>query len=677
MKKKITLMLMALAILWIAPMGMKAATINVPAGTYDGATQIQPIINGATAGDIINFGAGVTINGLFDINKELTLNGNGATINGACYITASNVTLQGFVFNATGASCTMIYDTGMSISISGVTISGNTYNLLATGSEDAIELGVYGSSQTYQATITGNTFNVPSGGKARNSIAVNGTATNDIAITGNTFNGQYAVPIFADAEISSYTDNTFSSSYSSTSGYVIYGDNLTLGAGLTPVDLVTGSVGISPADVVVYGLNGTTTNWYVVTFDVSAAGGAISTPDFQLVEVNTAPIDPATTAPTDAEFNAFLGGTLWLGWEDASNPGSPSTTLPAITGPMDFTGVWDVTAITVTSSNPKYGSVTPTVSPTTAVYTTSSGQLIVDNTATLTVTAAPADGYYVSNWLIDGVANNSTATSQTFTAPFPASVKVAFAKIPPPPMPANIEGPFSIDLTVGYSATSTEAYTITGTNPVIVKQISTDDDRITWNPLTNKFDIAAGLPIDTFQTVLQVKNDYRTMLFTFTVRVRDILFFIDLPTSFIGGTVKMDAPYYAAEGQTVTLTVTPDKGNTLESIKLYRSDTGAEIPLTCKGNVCTFVMPPAHINIVVKFSGPTGIEAVLTGLIAYAQDGTLYLNGLTPGATWSVYNITGSIVAQGVAAGDKVETALPSRGVYIIQSGNKVIKVMN
>jgi len=62
---------------------------------------------------------------------------------------------------------------------------------------------------------------------------------------------------------------------------------------------------------------------------------------------------------------------------------------------------------------------------------------------------------------------------------------------------------------------------------------------------------------------------------------------------------------------------------------------------------------------------------------ACAQSGVLYVNGLTAGQKFSVYNIVGTSVYQGIANSDKAEVALPIRGVYVVTDGKNVVKVVN
>jgi len=69
-------------------------------------------------------------------------------------------------------------------------------------------------------------------------------------------------------------------------------------------------------------------------------------------------------------------------------------------------------------------------------------------------------------------------------------------------------------------------------------------------------------------------------------------------------------------------------------------------------------------------------EPQLSALTAWAQNGMLYVNGLSEGQTWSVYNLTGSLIYQGIASGNEATIAIPSRGVYVIRVMDKAIKVM-
>jgi hypothetical protein len=69
-------------------------------------------------------------------------------------------------------------------------------------------------------------------------------------------------------------------------------------------------------------------------------------------------------------------------------------------------------------------------------------------------------------------------------------------------------------------------------------------------------------------------------------------------------------------------------------------------------------------------------ENVLKG---YVLNGMLYVSGLTEGQPWYVYNLNGVLIYQGFATGSTEKwyaTSLLGRGVYVVVSGNKSIKVV-
>jgi hypothetical protein len=72
----------------------------------------------------------------------------------------------------------------------------------------------------------------------------------------------------------------------------------------------------------------------------------------------------------------------------------------------------------------------------------------------------------------------------------------------------------------------------------------------------------------------------------------------------------------------------------------------------------------------------TGIEAASqSSLKGYTQNGILYVSGLTAGKSWSIYNTSGMLMYQGIAADDKAEVPLPGRGVFIVTDGKEIIKI--
>ena len=68
-----------------------------------------------------------------------------------------------------------------------------------------------------------------------------------------------------------------------------------------------------------------------------------------------------------------------------------------------------------------------------------------------------------------------------------------------------IMGPYSLTLSVGYEATSTEAFTVAGDPaPTVTKTYG--DAKITWNETTKRLDIAAGLEGGTYPVMLKAAN---------------------------------------------------------------------------------------------------------------------------------------------------------------------------
>jgi hypothetical protein len=254
----------------------------------------------------------------------------------------------------------------------------------------------------------------------------------------------------------------------------------------------------------------------------------------------------------------------------------------------------------------------------------------------------------------------------------------------PPPPAATLKGPASLDLYAGYEATAV-AYTVTGRS--LTYDFKCDNSRITWDASAKSIRIAAGLPAGAYTaTVRALSPDGPSPTLTFTLTVKEKVYFVGYPQSFEGGTVAVsttaDNPYLSEEGETVTLVVTPDDGYELESLTVYDYDNGAvTVPLTCTDGVCTFVMPAHSVSIVAVFRS-TATSVVETdnypSLRAFTQNGTLYISGLQSGAEYRIYNLLGTFIYQGVATGNvetRHATSLPGRGVYIVVSGDSVVKV--
>jgi len=147
--------------------------------------------------------------------------------------------------------------------------------------------------------------------------------------------------------------------------------------------------------------------------------------------------------------------------------------------------------------------VTGTPAPT--VTKTSGNAAITWNNATnkLDIAAGLPAGTYPVVLTVTSGANTVTHTFTLAVAPTGAPV---------------ITGPTTMSLAVGYAATSTEAFTITGTPAPTVAKTS-GNAAITWNGVTNKLDIAAGLAAGTYPVVLTATSGANTATLTFTLTV--------------------------------------------------------------------------------------------------------------------------------------------------------------
>lgn len=86
------------------------------------------------------------------------------------------------------------------------------------------------------------------------------------------------------------------------------------------------------------------------------------------------------------------------------------------------------------------------------------------------------------------------------------------------PKPASITGPTYMALPVGYAATSTESFSVGGTDPVTVTK-SSGNDAITWDNATRKLSIAEGLTAGKYKVTLKASNTLGSGTTDFTLAV--------------------------------------------------------------------------------------------------------------------------------------------------------------
>jgi hypothetical protein len=160
--------------------------------------------------------------------------------------------------------------------------------------------------------------------------------------------------------------------------------------------------------------------------------------------------------------------------------------------------------------------------------------------------------------------------------------------------------------------------------------------------------------------------------------------------SYIGGTVTCPV-VKSPEGLTVFLNIDPDPFFELVSITAT-TKTAIPVILSGSGDTRSFVMPAAEVTVIATFRDtrvgeePPTDNAVIDGeqgehtgspLRAWMLNGTLHVSGLTQGQPWTIHNLSGVCLHLSIAEDEKATATLPERGLYIVTSGNRSVKVIN
>jgi len=149
------------------------------------------------------------------------------------------------------------------------------------------------------------------------------------------------------------------------------------------------------------------------------------------------------------------------------------------------------------------------------------------------------------------------------------------------------------------------------------------------------------------------------------------------------GTVKADRTF-APASTTINLTISQNSAYEVDSIWVIRAAAlSSSTPLTLSGtdDLKTFVMPPYDVTVYATFRLKREVdnENILKGsaLKAWVEGESLHVTGLTAGQIWRVCSLSGMTVYQNTA-GENGEAViqLSTKGIYIVQSGNKAIKVI-
>jgi len=84
--------------------------------------------------------------------------------------------------------------------------------------------------------------------------------------------------------------------------------------------------------------------------------------------------------------------------------------------------------------------------------------------------------------------------------------------------------------------------------------------------------------------------------------------------------------------------------------------------------------------IIVHINGWTGMNDIGTSALkAWTSNGALYVSGLSAGEKYSIFTLSGICLARGTASGNDIQclASLPAHGVYILQTSQNTVKVVN
>jgi len=93
-------------------------------------------------------------------------------------------------------------------------------------------------------------------------------------------------------------------------------------------------------------------------------------------------------------------------------------------------------------------------------------------------------------------------------------------------------------------------------------------------------------------------------------------------------------------------------------------------------NGTNYVLVHENGTLLIESLGIKDPDLQASSLKAYVTNGNLHVSGLTAGKVWRVYSVNGALIYQNIATDDTAETNLSVRGIYIIQSENKTVKVV-
>jgi hypothetical protein len=429
------------------------------------------------------------------------------------------------------------------------------------------------------------------------------------------------------------------------------------------------AAGIQPGtyEVVLTATNGTEPATATFTLTVNAVAPTISGPaTLSLAEGYAATSTGAYTITGTAPVVSINSETGLITWSNTANRLEIAAGIQQGTYEVVLTATNDVGADATTFTLTVIAAAAPTISGLEALSladgyaATFTGAYTITGTGTVTVSInsptnlitwnSTANRLEIATGILPGTydvvltaTNNVGYDATTFTLTVTAVA------------PA-ISGPAQLTLAVGYSATSTEAYTITGTQPVTVS-IASQTEQITWNSAANRLEIATGLQPGTYGVELTATNDVGADATAFALIVTAAV----APTisgpaqmSLVAGYAATSTGAYAITGTgPVTVSITRSDANQItwnDAAKTLNIAAGIqpgvyEVVLTATNNVgadattftltVTAVPPaitgPATLSLVAGYAATSTNVYTITGTAPV----TVSITSSNPNITWN------------------------------------------
>ena len=297
----------------------------------------------------------------------------------------------------------------------------------------------------------------------------------------------------------------------------------------------------------------------------------------------------------------------------------------------------------------------------------------VDHGMEVVFTATPGEHYLVKEWKLNGsvVADNKTDT-YTLTVSAAATVTVEFEK-----MTYTVVFEVVNDENGALAATVDDEEITSGAKLTYGAEVvftATPDENYRVKEWTLNGDVIAGNKTDTYTLIV---TDEAEVTVSFEMTTYEVTFSVASGNGTLVATVDDEEIATGAQverGKDVVFTATPASGNRIKEWKL----DGAAIEGVTTHTTYTLENLTEPAEVTVAFESITGVDENLTAnpLKAWTRDGLLHVSGLTPGEVWSVYGVSGALVYQNVAMSNEATIPIRDHGVYMVHSGNYVIRVV-